>query len=84
MRAVCVIDERLRRFRDTLPAARADQAGRVLNVRLVKGAYWDSEIKRAQERGLDGYPVYTRKHHTDVAYLACAGTALGFPPGHTG
>ncbi len=51
---------------------RADQAGRVLNVRLVKGAYWDSEIKRAQERGLDGYPVYTRKHHTDVAYLACA------------
>ena len=51
---------------------RADQAGRVLNVRLVKGAYWDSEIKRAQERGLPGYPVYTRKPNTDVAYLACA------------
>ena len=51
---------------------RADQTGRVLNVRLVKGAYWDSEIKRAQERGLPGYPVYTRKPNTDVAYLACA------------
>ena len=51
---------------------RADQAGRVLHVRLVKGAYWDSEIKRAQERGLPGYPVYTRKPNTDVAYLACA------------
>ncbi len=51
---------------------RADQAGRQLNVRLVKGAYWDSEVKRAQERGLAGYPVYTRKHHTDIAYLACA------------
>jgi RHH-type proline utilization regulon transcriptional repressor/proline dehydrogenase/delta 1-pyrroline-5-carboxylate dehydrogenase len=51
---------------------RADQSGRVLNVRLVKGAYWDSEIKRAQERGLPGYPVYTRKPNTDVAYLACA------------
>ena len=41
-------------------------------VRLVKGAYWDSEIKRSQERGLDGYPVYTRKLATDVCYLACA------------
>jgi RHH-type proline utilization regulon transcriptional repressor/proline dehydrogenase/delta 1-pyrroline-5-carboxylate dehydrogenase len=51
---------------------RADATGRVLNVRLVKGAYWDSEIKRAQERGLAGYPVYTRKANTDVAYLACA------------
>jgi RHH-type transcriptional regulator, proline utilization regulon repressor / proline dehydrogenase / delta 1-pyrroline-5-carboxylate dehydrogenase len=53
----------------------ADLAGRArrrLMVRLVKGAYWDSEIKRAQERGLDGYPVYTRKVATDVAYLACA------------
>ncbi|HET8692262.1 MAG TPA: bifunctional proline dehydrogenase/L-glutamate gamma-semialdehyde dehydrogenase PutA, partial [Steroidobacteraceae bacterium] len=51
---------------------RADEAKRALNVRLVKGAYWDSEIKRAQERGLPGYPVYTRKGNTDVAYLACA------------
>jgi RHH-type proline utilization regulon transcriptional repressor/proline dehydrogenase/delta 1-pyrroline-5-carboxylate dehydrogenase len=41
-------------------------------VRLVKGAYWDSEIKRAQERGLEGYPVFTRKIATDVSYLACA------------
>jgi RHH-type proline utilization regulon transcriptional repressor/proline dehydrogenase/delta 1-pyrroline-5-carboxylate dehydrogenase len=41
-------------------------------VRLVKGAYWDSEIKRAQLDGLSDYPVYTRKAHTDVAYLACA------------
>jgi RHH-type transcriptional regulator, proline utilization regulon repressor / proline dehydrogenase / delta 1-pyrroline-5-carboxylate dehydrogenase len=51
---------------------RAEATSRVLNVRLVKGAYWDSEIKRAQERGLPGYPVYTRKANTDVAYLACA------------
>jgi RHH-type transcriptional regulator, proline utilization regulon repressor / proline dehydrogenase / delta 1-pyrroline-5-carboxylate dehydrogenase len=45
---------------------------RRLTVRLVKGAYWDGEIKRAQELGLPGYPVYTRKAHTDLAYLACA------------
>jgi RHH-type proline utilization regulon transcriptional repressor/proline dehydrogenase/delta 1-pyrroline-5-carboxylate dehydrogenase len=51
---------------------RVEQCSRVVNVRLVKGAYWDSEIKRAQERGLPGYPVYTRKPNTDVAYLACA------------
>jgi RHH-type proline utilization regulon transcriptional repressor/proline dehydrogenase/delta 1-pyrroline-5-carboxylate dehydrogenase len=41
-------------------------------VRLVKGAYWDTEIKRAQEQGLASYPVFTRKLNTDVAYLACA------------
>jgi RHH-type proline utilization regulon transcriptional repressor/proline dehydrogenase/delta 1-pyrroline-5-carboxylate dehydrogenase len=63
---------------------RADATARVLNVRLVKGAYWDSEVKRAQERGLPGYPVYTRKGNTDVAYLACArilldGTARVYP-----
>ncbi|HLI13260.1 MAG TPA: bifunctional proline dehydrogenase/L-glutamate gamma-semialdehyde dehydrogenase PutA [Alphaproteobacteria bacterium] len=50
--------------------ARRDK--RRLMVRLVKGAYWDSEIKRAQERGLDGYPVFTRKAATDISYLACA------------
>jgi RHH-type proline utilization regulon transcriptional repressor/proline dehydrogenase/delta 1-pyrroline-5-carboxylate dehydrogenase len=50
----------------------ARRSRRRLMVRLVKGAYWDSEIKRAQERGLDGYPVYTRKAATDVSYLACA------------
>src|SRR6187549_2172382 len=45
---------------------------RRITLRLVKGAYWDSEIKRAQERGLVGYPVFTRKANTDVSYLACA------------
>ncbi len=50
----------------------ATRQQRPLNIRLVKGAYWDSEIKRAQERGLAGYPVYTRKANTDVAWLACA------------
>jgi RHH-type proline utilization regulon transcriptional repressor/proline dehydrogenase/delta 1-pyrroline-5-carboxylate dehydrogenase len=54
-------------------AATARTHGRRMTVRLVKGAYWDTEIKRAQERGLDGYPVYTRKMTTDVSYLACAG-----------
>jgi RHH-type proline utilization regulon transcriptional repressor/proline dehydrogenase/delta 1-pyrroline-5-carboxylate dehydrogenase len=54
-------------------AAAARQYGRRMTVRLVKGAYWDSEIKRAQERGLEGYPVYTRKVTTDVSYLACVG-----------
>ena len=50
----------------------ARRSGHRLMVRLVKGAYWDSEIKRAQVDGLEGYPVYTRKAYTDVAYLACA------------
>jgi RHH-type proline utilization regulon transcriptional repressor/proline dehydrogenase/delta 1-pyrroline-5-carboxylate dehydrogenase len=50
-----------------------------LMVRLVKGAYWDSEIKRAQIDALDGYPVYTRKAHTDVAYIACARRLLAAP-----
>src|SRR5262249_13578711 len=52
---------------------------RRLMVRLVKGAYWDSEIKRAQVDGLDGYPVFTRKVHTDVAYLACVKAMLAAP-----
>src|SRR5438132_105472 len=46
-------------------------------VRLVKGAYWDGEIKRAQEQGLAGYPVFTHKHHTDISYLACARALVG-------
>jgi len=46
--------------------------GRIMQVRLVKGAYWDSEIKWAQERGLADYPLFTRKPSTDVSYLACA------------
>ena len=52
---------------------------RPLMVRLVKGAYWDAEIKRAQVEGLAGYPVYTRKAATDVAYLACAARLFGAP-----
>ena len=58
-------------------AATARTYGRRMSVRLVKGAYWDSEIKRAQERGLPGYPVFTRKLTTDVSYLACAGRLFG-------
>ena len=50
----------------------AREQNRRLMVRLVKGAYWDTEIKRAQVDGLPDYPVYTRKVHTDIAYLACA------------
>jgi RHH-type proline utilization regulon transcriptional repressor/proline dehydrogenase/delta 1-pyrroline-5-carboxylate dehydrogenase len=50
--------------------------GRRIPVRLVKGAYWDSEVKRHQERGLPSYPVFTRKCNTDVSYLACARTLL--------
>ncbi|MET1756671.1 trifunctional transcriptional regulator/proline dehydrogenase/L-glutamate gamma-semialdehyde dehydrogenase [Novosphingobium sp. RD2P27] len=50
----------------------AHRAGRRIMVRLVKGAYWDAEIKRAQVDGLVDFPVYTRKLHTDVAYIACA------------
>jgi RHH-type proline utilization regulon transcriptional repressor/proline dehydrogenase/delta 1-pyrroline-5-carboxylate dehydrogenase len=49
-------------------------------VRLVKGAYWDTEIKRAQERGLADYPVFTRKPATDVSYLACARRLLDARP----
>jgi len=55
----------------------ASRTGRKLMIRLVKGAYWDSEIKRGQERGLDNYPVFTRKASTDVSYLACARKLLG-------
>jgi RHH-type proline utilization regulon transcriptional repressor/proline dehydrogenase/delta 1-pyrroline-5-carboxylate dehydrogenase len=57
----------------------ARRTGQRLMVRLVKGAYWDSEIKRAQLDGHSDYPVYTRKHHTDVAYLACARQLLAAP-----
>jgi RHH-type transcriptional regulator, proline utilization regulon repressor / proline dehydrogenase / delta 1-pyrroline-5-carboxylate dehydrogenase len=52
--------------------ALARKVGRKLCVRLVKGAYWDTEVKRAQEQGLAGYPCFTRKANTDVAFLACA------------
>ncbi|UCV05288.1 bifunctional proline dehydrogenase/L-glutamate gamma-semialdehyde dehydrogenase PutA [Dechloromonas denitrificans] len=57
----------------------ARRSSRRLMVRLVKGAYWDSEIKRAQVDGLADYPVYTRKAHTDLAYLVCARRLLAAP-----
>lgn len=57
----------------------ATRSRRRLMIRLVKGAYWDSEIKRAQMDGLEGYPVYTRKVYTDVSYLACAKKLLAVP-----
>jgi RHH-type proline utilization regulon transcriptional repressor/proline dehydrogenase/delta 1-pyrroline-5-carboxylate dehydrogenase len=70
-RAEAVID-----FADEL----ARNAGRKLMIRLVKGAYWDTEIKRAQERGLDDYPVFTRKAMTDLHYVACAKKLLALRP----
>ena len=57
----------------------ARRTQRRLMVRLVKGAYWDSEIKRAQVDGLEDYPVYTRKVHTDISYIACAKKLLAAP-----
>ncbi|CAM8661495.1 trifunctional transcriptional regulator/proline dehydrogenase/L-glutamate gamma-semialdehyde dehydrogenase [Sphingobium sp.] len=57
----------------------ARRADRRIMVRLVKGAYWDAEIKRAQVDGLPDFPVYTRKAHTDVAYVACAQKLLAAP-----
>ena len=67
-RAAAVID-----YADEL----AMKLNRRMMVRLVKGAYWDSEIKRAQERGLPDYPVFTRKAMTDLNYIACAGETPG-------
>jgi RHH-type proline utilization regulon transcriptional repressor/proline dehydrogenase/delta 1-pyrroline-5-carboxylate dehydrogenase len=67
-RAIAVID---------YVAELANAHSRRLTLRLVKGAYWDSEIKRAQERGLSDYPVFTRKAMTDVNYLACAKRMFG-------
>lgn len=60
-------------------AALAEKTGGRIPVRLVKGAYWDSEIKRTQVDGLPDYPVFTRKCHTDVSYLACAKKLLEKP-----
>ncbi|QPF83580.1 bifunctional proline dehydrogenase/L-glutamate gamma-semialdehyde dehydrogenase PutA [Bradyrhizobium genosp. L] len=60
--------------------ALARSLDRRMMVRLVKGAYWDTEIKRAQERGLDGYPVFTRKAMTDLNYVACAQKLLAARP----
>ncbi|MDB5940564.1 MAG: putA [Ramlibacter sp.] len=58
-------------------AALARRLGLRFMCRLVKGAYWDAEIKRAQELGLPHYPVFTHKHHTDISYLACARALFG-------
>lgn len=57
----------------------ARRSGHRVMVRLVKGAYWDSEVKRAQVDGLEGFPVYTRKIYTDVSFLACARKLLAAP-----
>ena len=57
----------------------AEERGKRIPVRLVKGAYWDSEIKWAQERGLADYPVFTRKRNTDVSFLACMRLMLTYP-----
>ena len=57
----------------------ARRSSRRLMIRLVKGAYWDSEIKRGQLDGQDGYPVYTRKPYTDLSYIACARQLLAAP-----
>jgi len=78
--AVQAYQKRAFRLLDYL-ASLAERDGRRLMVRLVKGAYWDTEIKLAQQQGLDGYPVFTRKANTDVSYLACARRLLG-DPGH--
>ena len=61
-------------------AALAKQHDRRATIRLVKGAYWDTEIKRAQERGLAGYPVFTRKAMTDLHYEFCARQLLALRP----
>ena len=58
----------------------AERLDRRFMVRLVKGAYWDTEVKRAQERGLDGYPVWTRKPATDLVYVAAAERMLALRP----
>lgn len=59
--------------------ALAGDTDRLLMVRLVKGAYWDSEIKHAQEQGLDDYPVFSRKCHSDLSYQVCAQKLLAAP-----
>jgi RHH-type proline utilization regulon transcriptional repressor/proline dehydrogenase/delta 1-pyrroline-5-carboxylate dehydrogenase len=58
------------------------ETSRLLHVRLVKGAYWDAEVKRSQERGLPGFPVFTRKQNTDVSYLGCAKLIFEQGAGH--
>ena len=57
----------------------AKRSQKRLMIRLVKGAYWDSEIKKAQIEGMSDYPVFTRKVHTDLSYIACARKLLAEP-----
>ena len=57
----------------------AKRSDKRLMIRLVKGAYWDSEIKKAQMDGMSDYPVFTRKVHTDLSYIACAQKLLAAP-----
>ena len=57
----------------------AKRSQKRLMIRLVKGAYWDSEIKKAQIDGMSDYPVFTRKVHTDLSYIACAKKLLAAP-----
>ena len=59
--------------------ALAERTGHRIPIRLVKGAYWDTEVKSAQVEGFEGYPVFTRKAATDVSYLACAHKLLQSP-----
>jgi RHH-type proline utilization regulon transcriptional repressor/proline dehydrogenase/delta 1-pyrroline-5-carboxylate dehydrogenase len=76
-----VVQSYQKRARHTIDwlVALARRHRRRLMLRLVKGAYWDAEIKRAQVDGMPDYPVFTRKVHTDVAYLACARAMLAAP-----
>ena len=67
-RALAVID---------MLAGLSVKTGQRIPIRLVKGAYWDAEIKYAQVEGYEGYPVFTRKANTDVSYIACAKVVLG-------
>ncbi len=60
-------------------AEQARQTGHRIPIRLVKGAYWDTEIKLSQIEGVEGYPVFTRKANTDLSYIACAGKLLSLP-----
>jgi RHH-type proline utilization regulon transcriptional repressor/proline dehydrogenase/delta 1-pyrroline-5-carboxylate dehydrogenase len=69
--AIQAYDKRCFRLIDAISNLAAE-AGQKMRVRLVKGAYWDTEIKRAQVAGLPGYPVFTRKANTDLSYLAAA------------
>ena len=77
--AIQAYQKRARQVVDWVGEA-AESLDRRLMVRLVKGAYWDTEVKRAQERGLADYPVFTRKAATDLSYIACARRLMQLRP----